>query len=302
MDNNSSSKKIISRFVDGVFKTHKELETIPIPELYDLPFDIFLNNPFYNSYGFLGISGVQIITPKQTILNGYPLVKRVLHSYLYSDICSKIYDGEKLEQIRKKIFNTSSFNVNSLNNNINHISLRYLNTVKENDGEMDANNFCVIYGNLNNINSYQKQILLESVISIGDKDSRIPIYHYDSQKEITIDDIISIIPHDDIVLDDDEKLLSTDETGYVHDISNYRCKDSFDCFYIYDDNIKCIKPVAKFNIPNPEMLTEYGVKVLDAKTLNKMIVINKSTILPLMIYADPQSLYPTLYENQVHSK
>ena len=50
------------------------------------------------------------------------------------------------------------------------------------------------------------------------------------------------------------------------------------------------------------MLIEYGVKVLDAKTLNKMIIFNKPMIMPLMIYADPQLLYPALYENHTRAK
>ena len=301
MNNSSSSNKSISKFIDDVIKTKEELETVPIPKLYGIPFDAFKDNDWYNVRGFLGISGLQLITSKQTIMDEYPVIVRVMHWKFYNHIFHKIYSGEKLERMCQELGRNSYINLSSSKDYVNHISLRYVNNIGDNNGEIDVTNFCVIYGNLNNINSYQKRILLESVTSILEKDSSILIYHYDSEKEIGISDIIAIIPHDEIVLDEDEKLLSSEDTEYVRDIVDYRSKSAFDHFYVFEQKLKCIIPFAKFNIPNYERLTEYGVKILDAKTMNEMII-NKVRIERPCIISDPELIYPGITEGQSHSR
>ena len=182
MDSITHSSKSISEYVDRVIKTKHELETVSIPELYGVSFDSFQNNAVYDMHGFLGTIGLQIITPKQTILDEYPVIKKVWHWHLYENILKRIYSGQKLEEASSKIGKQSYVNVSSSENNINHISVRYVNDVGNNNGEIDVNNFCIICGNLNNINNYQKIILLESISSICKKDSNAQIYHYDTQK------------------------------------------------------------------------------------------------------------------------
>ena len=297
MNDSYFNNEIILSFVNSIFKMQEDLKTIPIPELYGIGLDTFQNNKFYNIRGFNGMNGFQLITPKQTIMIGGPVHLNMLHYYLYEIVCKQIYSGQKLEAINHILGRNDNCNITSLN----HISLRYVNDVSDKNGEINVSNFCIIYGNLNNINSYQKKILLESVNSIKKKDSNIPIYCYDSLMEISITDIMSITPHNNIALDNDEKLLSSEDFEYTFNISNYSCVDKSDYFYQYDDKTNTITPIAQFNIPNYEKLTEYGIKILDPYSLNKLLV-NKTSIMSPGIYSDPNLIFPELSKETKHSK
>ena len=289
--------KLISSFINSIFKTHDELETIPIPELYNISFDTFQNNKFYDIRGFNGMNGFQLITPKQTIMIGNPLHLNMMHYWLYELVCQQIYSGQKLEKIIHILGKYVDCNISELN----HISIRYVNDVREQNGKINVNNFCVIYGNLNNINSYQKRIILETISSIMKKGSNIQIYGYDSQKEIGIEDIMSITPRNDIVLDDDEKLLSSKESEYNSDISNYRYTGNLNYLYKYDDRTNSITPIVKSNIIDYERLSEYGIKILDSNTLNKMLI-NKVKIMNPGIYNDPSLIFKELSKEESYSK
>ena len=180
MDNVSSSNKSILGFIDRVIKTKNELETVPIPELYDIPHISFKDSLFYRIHGFRGINGMQIITTKQTILNEDSVMQGKMHWELYYTVCSKIYKIGKLKKVCAHLGKQAYANVSYPDENVNHISLRYVNDIQEKNGEIDVTNLCVIYGDLSRINSYQKRILLESIQAISTKDPTISIYHYDN--------------------------------------------------------------------------------------------------------------------------
>lgn len=258
------NRDIISQNVDNIYKTKKELETIPIPELYNLSHDIF-QSPTYKFKGFKGINGLQLITSKQTIMASSPDTEATRHAVLYYEICKKIYDEEKV-----KIFNgiVSNGIVSYQDSNINHITIAHINSIFEKNKEINVHNFCVIYGNLNKINNYQKRILIETINSIIKKDSNIEIYHYDSHKEIGIKEIESIIPKDEIAIDDGEKILSDKESDYVIDLSKYHNKNKIEYIYQYIEDEKKIYQIEKTDSIEFENKSDY----LDPKSLNIMLI------------------------------
>lgn len=264
MDNN-----IITKYVDNIYKTQEELVRVPIPELYILSHDIF-QSPTYKLKGFKGINGMQLITSKQTIMGSSPDIEATRHATLYYEMCKKIYDEDKI-----KLFNgiVSNGIVSYQNNEINHITVAHINSIFEKNNEIKVHNFCVIYGNLNMINSYQKKILIETIKLILKKDSNIEIYHFENHKEIDLKDIESIIPKDDIAIDKEEKLLSTKESDYTVDLSKYNSNDKIECYYQYGEDEKKIYPIEKTE--NIE-LEEQGV-YLEPKSLNIMLI-NKTKV------------------------
>lgn len=257
--------RVLSYFVKGILKTEKELNSISIPELYDISLDLLKHKDYYHNCRFNGIVGIELITTKQTILKSSP---NVLHVSLYNEACQKIYNQDKLKRLGK-ISKINSLSRQNKEENINQITIRYINEVSIRSDKIDVYNYCIIDGDLNNINSYQKKILLETIKEILKKDPNTEIHRHDTWKETNIEDIMNIIPNDKIVLDSEEKLL-TNTDDFVSDISTYHNKKVIDCFYLYNSYLESIRPIKKFK--NYKELNFYDVDLLSPKNLNEHFI------------------------------
>ncbi len=284
----NTSNKIIDNFIDNILRTKEEYQNTPIPELCNISLKSFQRNNYYDEFGFRGISGVQVITPSQTIMFGVPLMKYIKHIDLFNTVYSKIFSGNKL----KKVTNQLSQNILSFDDKINRISIRYVNSINYN-GEIDADNFCVIYGDIDNINSYQKDILIKIIEAITKKDPNTLIYDYKNGKRITIEDAKEITPNDNQIIDKEEKIISNDQTDYVSDISNYSNKNTIEYFYTYEPSLKEIIPIQKIDGIDNEILTNHGYNVLEPATLNKMII-NKMKIGYPSVFTDIEKTFPEI--------
>lgn len=286
------NNELIMNFMDNVYKTSDELNNVPLPELYKIPLDEFLNNEVVQVYGFRGMCGFEVITPKQTVLNTMPYSFGARHCFLAYQVYTNIYGSSK-KKLYEGLLEEGFFKAKIPTENINNIVIRHLSRISTQDNQLNASNVCVIYGNLDNINSYQKKQFLESIKCMLKKDPSIQICHIkglNNYQDLTIQDIIDIVPNDNIVLDDEEKIISSKETNFVGDVSNIY--DDFDYSEIYYTRIALkgetkdlICPIIKFK--GYEKFEEYfGRKPLTAPELNK-IMLGRARYAPVGLITDP---------------